>query len=128
MPFDLARLSDPHRKWIRIGLEDIEVEVRHVGPKDQERFRQKLIRDGIIKSAEGIQFNQGRFDSFCEAFAEQYVTNWRNLKINDVENPPYSAKTMGDLLLKYAGAMTAISESLKDEADFFTESGDGSHG
>jgi len=50
------------------------------------------------------------------------------LKVNDVENPPYSVKTMGDLLMKYSGAMTAIAEALKDEADFFSANGDGSPG
>ena len=128
MGFDLGRLDGDHQRWVRVGLGDMEVLIRHVGPKDQERFRQKMIHEGIIKKQEGVEINSGRFEAFCSSFVRQYVMDWRNVVIEGVENPPYAEATMASLTAQWNSVMASIGEALREEAAFFSPNGDGSPG
>jgi hypothetical protein len=126
---DLTTLDQERRRWIQMSgaLTGVELEVRHSGPKEQERFRQALIRSGVMKpSPSGVEINSGREADFFKAYAEKYVTGWRG----DIqpEGAPYDAAKMGAVLGAVNGALEQITRALGEEADFFPQSGGGSIG
>lgn len=117
---DLSKIEEPKRRWISLGgaLAGVEVEIRHVGPKDQERFRQKLMRSGILKDT-GIA--SGRETDFFRAYAEAFITDWRG----DIkpEGTPYDAEKMGRVLGAYSVAFEQVGKAVAEEADFFSGNG-----
>jgi len=126
---DLSSIRKERRRWVELsGLAaGVEVEIRHVSPKDHERFREKMIREGILKKGEGSQIAAGRFGDFCREFARAYVTAWRgDIKLGDQENAEYSPELMGTVFEASAAALTAVTEAARDEAAFFSESGSAS--
>lgn len=126
--FDISRLNAPPR-WVRVGLDDMEVELKHVGPRDQERWRQKMIASGILKKGTaGAEINRGREEQFFRAYAEEFIEGWRNLIVNGQENPDYSAEMMGHVLGQSTTAFNAILEALGDELHFFSRNGNASTG
>ncbi len=121
---DLEALDQEHTRWIAMGgaLAGVDLEIRHVGPKQQEKFRQKMIRDGILKKADGgVEIASGRQDDFFRAYAEHYVSNWRG-QIKP-EGAVYDPKIMGIVLGKYQIAFEQIGKALSEEADFFSQNG-----
>lgn len=129
MAFDLSRLEGDHRRWVRTGLDDMEVEIKHVGPREQERFRQKMVADGILKqSAEGIHINRGREEAFFKAYALAYITDWKNVEVGVEKNPPFDPDHMGKVLGQSDQALQSVRKALEDESDFFSASGNGSTG
>lgn len=122
---DLTKIGEAKSRWISLGdpLTGVEVEVIHCGPRDQERFRKKLTRDGVLKNGE---IATGREDAFFQAYAEKYVTDWRgDIHGGDASGPtpPYNAAQMGTVLGAYSSAFEAVSKAVLEEADFFSESG-----
>jgi len=118
------------RRWIVLGgaLAGVEIEIVHVGPRDQERFRQKMVSAGILRASEGGQsINRGREDDFFRSFAERYVTDWRGeIRQGDDTSPAYSPEAMGRVLGAYSVAFEQVTKALAEEADFFSVNGDGS--
>jgi len=127
---DLEQLGVERRRWVRLGgaLEGVEVEVRHAGPRSQEKFRQKLQRDGVIKNSDsGYTINPGREDAFFREYAERFITDWRgDIRLGDTKNPPYDHEKMGKVLGAYSVAFEQLVRALSDEADFFSENGSAS--
>jgi hypothetical protein len=132
MVLDLNKLDEQHRRWIDLGgaLAGVEVEIRHVGPREQERFRQRLVRAGVLKqSAEGHNINSGREVEFFYQYAKQYITDWRGpIKLGDEENPTYSPEQMGRVLGAYGVAFEQVTKAVLEEVDFFSSNGSGSTG
>jgi hypothetical protein len=127
MAFDLGRLDNIPPRWVRVGLEDMEVQIAHVGPAEQEKYRQGLVSKGILRSNDkGGGINSGREDDFFEAYAMKYIKGWRNLSIGGVENPPYDPYQMGRVLATSDQAFAAVTRAVGDEADFFSVNGSGS--
>ena len=132
MGLDLERIGDVPRRWLRLNglLDGVEVELRHTGPRDQERWRQRLVRDGVMKmSADapgGVKINTGREDAFFKAYAEQYITDWKG----DItpKGTPYDAEKMGQVLGAYTDAFTQIRDAVGEEVSFFSENGSASIG
>ena len=126
---DLSRLEEQRRRWVALSghLSGVEVEIRHVGPKEQEKFRQKMVRLGILKQTEaGHSINGGRAEDFFRAYAENYITDWRG----DIkpEGTAYSAEAMGRVLGAYTVAFEKVTKALSEEADFFFGNGSASTG
>lgn len=127
MAFDLARLKGEHRRWVRVGLDDMEVEIRHAGPAAQEKFRQRMVAAGILKHGEsGIAINVGRTEAFFHEYAKQHVTGWRNLILNGKTDPEFDASEMGKILEASGDAFSAVAKAVGEEADFFSVNGAGS--
>jgi hypothetical protein len=133
MALDLERLDEQPTRWMALGgaLTGVDVLVKYSGPREQERFRQKLIRARIMKEDSrtgGITINSGRDVDFFKAYAEQYIVDWRG-DIKGGANgaaPPYSAEQMGRVLGQYRIAFEQIAASLEDETGFFSASGNDS--
>lgn len=128
MTFDLSVLDkEAPQRWVRCGLEDMEIEIRHAGPRDQEQFRRRLVREGILRSAkDGGEIAPGRDEAFYQALAERYVTGWRNVEFDGEKNPPYDVARMGKVLGKFEVVLKAMSAALAEEADFFSATSAGS--
>lgn len=125
--FDLSSIDQDRSKWVRLGLNDMEAQVKHSGPSDQERFRQKLVRAGIMKQVrDSISINNGRGDDFFRAYAEQFITDWRGVEMNGEANPKYDLDLMGKILGKSGTAFAAVREAIEDETDFFSGNDSGS--
>jgi len=131
---DLSRLGEDKRRWIDLGgaLAGVEVEIRHVGPKDQEKFRRRLINNGILKpSSAGHEINSGREMDFFKAYAAAYVTDWRGpivLNPGEAERPAYSPDLMARVFGAYGAALEAVTRAVGDETLFFSENGNASTG
>lgn len=130
MAFDLSRLDDIGPRWVRVGLDDMEVQIAHVGPREQERWRQALVSQGIMRVGKaGHEIARGRELDFFHAYAERYVLGWRNITIDGVENPPYDIKIMATrVLAKSDNAFKAVAAAVEDETLFFSTNGDGTKG
>lgn len=123
--FDIAKLDSIDPLWVRIGLDDMEVEIRHQGPRDQERWRQKMAARKILKrSKDGTpEIAKGQEEAFFRAYAEEFITDWRNVILSGQENPPYDVAVMGKILGQSSGALTAVMEAIGDESGFFSRNG-----
>jgi hypothetical protein len=129
---DLSRIGEERRRWVPLkgSLAGIEVEIRHAGPEAQEKFRQKLVRIGVLRSKDGaIGINPGRESDWFKSYAEAYVTDWRGpIKLGEQDNPPYTAEQMARVLATHSDALEVITAALSEEADFFSQNGNGSTG
>lgn len=120
---DLRRAGEP--RWIRTGIDDMEVLVVYAGPMEQEKFMQSVVRLGIMRrTAEGPQINPGRERDFFTEYAKRFVRDWKNVKI-DGEEKPYDSAIMGQLLAGSDMVMNAVRTAIQAEADFFPESAAG---
>ncbi len=132
MGLDLGRLDEHRERWVPLSgaLSGVEVLVRHVGPREQEKFRQKMVREGILKHTEaGHTINSGRADDFFRAYAERYIADWRgDIRLGDTPDPPYNYEQMGRVLGKYAAAFEDVTRAVSEEAVFFSEDGSSSPG
>ena len=127
MSFNLNKLDEERQLWIRTGLEDMEIQVKHSGPGEQERFRARMVRLNILKQTQdGVSIKPGKSKDFFFEYAKQYVTDWRNLIVNDQENPEFDVKAMGSVLEKSDSALSALKTALEEESDFLSVNGSGS--
>ena len=125
---DLSTLKQEHTRWVGVAaFPDVRLMVRHVGPEAMEKFRQKLVRAGIVKKDEGLQWNDGRFADWCAAVATECMVDWEGVKLNPEDSGAYTPDGGKELLLRVHGAGRAVMEALTDEAGFFSENGSGSH-
>jgi hypothetical protein len=127
MAFDIGRLDEERTRWIRVGLDDMEVQIRHSGPHDQERWRARLVKANILKqTTDGISIKQGRAADFFLAYVKQHVIDWKNVKIGDIENPEYDADRMAKVIGQSDTVFRAVRTAVEDETDFLSESDNGS--
>lgn len=128
MPFDLDQLDQAKTRWLKVGLGDMEIEFKRVTPKDTDRFRKRLIDEGVgIITRDGrFSVNRGRESDWYASLAATYVTGWRNVSINGTVNPPYDPKIMGDVLSKSRLVFQAVDSAIEEEGYFFSVNGDGS--
>ena len=127
---DLEQLDKPHSRWIRLtqALEGVEIELLYAGPEEQERFRQKLIRAGVLRQDKNgnVNINSHRESEFFRLYALKYITGWRgDIKLGNEENPAYDSAKMGAVLGAYGSAFAQIAAELEDETDFFSQNGGG---
>jgi hypothetical protein len=125
MPLDLEQIAKPKNRWLSLTgqLSGVDVLVRYATPKEQERFRQKLVREGVLKTSQGSSsINMGREDDFFSAFAKSYILDWRG----DIkpEGTTYDAGQMGRILGASQSAFSQISDAVTEEADFLAENVD----
>lgn len=121
MPIDLNNLDQQRQGWLPLGgaLRGVEVLLNQSSPREAERFRQKLTRQGVLTSGKGggFQINSGREDDFFRMFAEKYVLDWKGeITPKDAE---YNAEQMGRLLGSSQSAFDQISSAISEDADFF---------
>jgi hypothetical protein len=133
MPLDLSKIAEPKTRWITLHqpLDGVELQIRHVGPRDMERFRQRMIRAGIMKSDPGVVINAGRDTAFFEGFAEAFICDWRGdiRATPDAKDCPAYTPAAGGMLLAYSSiAFEQVSKAVGEEADFFSVNGKGSTG
>lgn len=119
MELDLDTLEQPRTRWLDCG--GVRFLVRYVNTKDSEKWRQAMIRLGIIKSKGGLEVNPGREDDWFLALAKQYVVDW------DGEIKPagtkYTPEKMAQVLAARRDVLNYIAESIAETEAFFTESG-----
>lgn len=130
---NLSQLSGEKRRWIALPepLSGVNLQVRHVGPREQQAFRRKMIDDGILKSDAQFEVNRGRERAFYRDFAKRYVTDWSGdvrLAEGDTEAPAYDHEKMGEVFETYGTAFVAVTNALADEAPFFSTNGASSPG
>jgi len=134
MALDLSSLNEQRRNTIRLegALEGFEIELRHRGLKERDRFRQKLLRDGIMKSGDkGDELAQGRISDFIVAFATEVITGWtvpERFRQDKEENPPYDPKELAKILDASPDSATKIFKASTDESAFFGSNGKESGG
>lgn len=127
MPIDLNDLDRIRQRWLPLSgpLAGVEVLIKHASPREAERFRQKLTRQGVLRAGkdEGWQINTGREDDFFRMFAEYYVLDWRG----DIrpEGAAYDSAKMGRVLGASQDAFKQLSDAIADDTGFFEQqSGD----
>lgn len=131
---DLSRIGEERRRWVSIGatFPGVEVEVRFAGPERQEKFRQKLIRNGVMRVKDGVfSINAGREGDWFKAFAEAFITDWRgDIKMTPEDDavPEYTPELMARVLANHTEAFTSVSKAIDEEAEFFFQNGNGSTG
>lgn len=129
---DLSSLDGPRTRTIRLtgALDGFELELRHVGITEREKFRFRMMREGIFNKA-GNDTNPGRTRDFMLAFIEQFVVGWtvpdrfRGADTKD-ENPPYKAAELVNVLDYSPASFKVLHESASEELDFFSSSSAGS--
>jgi hypothetical protein len=120
MDFDLSQLDGERTRWIRVGLGDMEIEIRRVGPAERDRHHAKMVRDGVMRPAEkGGGVNPGREMAFYKAMSETYVTGWRNVRMGGEEHVPFTHDRMGIALSQSTALVQALTAAVAEEADFF---------
>ena len=127
---NLEDLDKPHSRWVRLGgaLEGVEIEVQYAGPEEQDKFRQKLVRAGVLKQDKlgNYNINAGRSKEYFRLYAQKYITGWRgDIKLGDEDNPAYDPQQMGAVLGAYGSAFEQVAKELEDDTDFFSRNGDG---
>jgi hypothetical protein len=123
MSFDLAQLASERRRWVRVGLGDMEIEIRRVGPAERDRYHNKMVRDGVMRPEDkGGGINTGREMAFYRAMAETYVTDWKNVRMGGEDGVPFTHERMGIALAQSNALVRAVTSAVAEDADFFDES------
>lgn len=125
MGLDFSQLDTGNDRWIALPapLAGVHLRVRHTGPREQERFRKRMAREGILKNGE---IAEGRDNDFFIAYARAFILDWKGdivSKPGDTECPPYTPEVMGKVLGKYTTAFESVTRALGEEADFFPQNG-----
>jgi hypothetical protein len=126
MPIDLNDLDTVRKRWLPLQgqLVGVEVLIKYASPRNQEQFRQKLARSGVLKSGKGAgwEINTGREDDFFRMFAQFYILDWKG----DIrpEGTEYSPEAMGRVLGSYQPAFDQVSSAVSEDADFFEQKSD----
>jgi len=106
------------------SLKGVELLIAQSNPREGERFRQVLIRQGVMRLKDGqVSINGGREDDFFRMFAEKYVLNWRG----DIkpEGTEYTIEKMGRFLGVSTEAFDQVTQAISEDADFFASNGTG---
>ena len=126
MGFDINQLDKKPHRWVPLvgSLKGVDLLIVQTNPREGERFRQLLVRQGVMKLKDGqVSINGGREDDFFKMFAEKYVLNWRG----DIkpEGTEYSVDQMGRLLGISTEAFDQVTQAISEDADFFASNGQG---
>lgn len=123
MELDPNSLDAPRTRWLDCG--GVRFLIRYVPPIQMDRWRKKMIHDGILRETRGggIEAASGRETAFYRAVADTFVENWDG---NIVGNPPYSAEIMGRMLAYRDDVWKAILGAITEQSDFFVGNGNGS--
>lgn len=128
MPIDLTTLDQSRQRWVPLAgvLRGVELLVKHASPREQERFRQRCVREGIFsgKANTGMNITNGREDDFFQRIAENYILDWRG----DIkpEGTAYDAQKMGRVLASSLDAFNQVMEAIGEDTDFFSQRNGGS--
>lgn len=136
MAIDLSILEQPMHQTVTLSgiLAGFELQLRHRGVRERERFHDKLLRDGIMKKTQhGEDINAGRMSDFVAAFAEAVVVGWNvpeRFRAADSKdtNPPYDAKELAKILDVSPDSVTQLFKAAVEETGFFSPNGNGSQG
>ena len=131
----LSNLREGRTTWVAIpAWPGVELCVRYISPEAFQKFRDRLVKDGICPKDDAASFtwNPGRFTHFCGAMAREFITDWRGpikeTPDDDAETTPYTPEK-GELLLSGShGAAKALFEAIADERSFFGSNGNASSG
>lgn len=118
MTVSFEDLDRERTRWLKMTSPagTIELLVKYASPREAERFRQKLVREGIMKVKDGTHtINTGRDRDFFREYAAYYVLNWRG----DIE-VDYNPDQMALLLSASNTAYEQLAAAISDEASFFT--------
>ena len=125
--FDASLLSEDATRWVRVNVDDMEIEIRRMTPEAFNAFRRKMVSFGVLNKKDS-EPNPGRFLDYMQALAKEFVTGWRGVAVDGVENPPYSAEKMGYFLTRSFAMQEALNGIITDEQAFFSRNGSGSPG
>lgn len=121
MGINLDELDRVRSRWLPLAgqLRGVDLLIRYGAPREMERFRQKLIRLGVLKSGRGDggpEINAGRDDEFFRLYAENFILDWRG----DIkpEGTAYSPEVMGKVL-GGTEAMAQVKAAVEDAEGFF---------
>lgn len=125
MPLDLDMLGQERTKWHPLtgALQGVEMLIRYASPGEGERFRQQMIREGILRNTRdaGIDINVGRSKDYFREWAKKWVLDWRG----DVkpEGTKYTPELLGQVLDQYRPAHTQLNVATLEEEGFFDSNG-----
>jgi hypothetical protein len=125
--FDVSQLDTCQTRWVRVGLNDMEVELKRVTPEQFSAFQRRMVSFGVVAKGKGQEINSGRFVDYHVAFAREFLVGWKNLVVNGVKNPPYDPEQMGHLMARSSAIQQAVGEATTEEQAFFSRNGSASH-
>lgn len=131
MALDMGPL-EPHPRVVRLtgALDGFEIQIKHVGMRERDRWRKAMIREGIMNK-DGTDTNPGRLSDFVRSHVETFVIGWtvperfRSVDAKDV-NPPFSAEQLATLLDASPDSFSELVRAATEEAAFFNGNGGGS--
>lgn len=126
--FDVSKLQETNTRWVRVGLDDMEVQIRRVTPEQFAAFQRRMVSHGIVKKGKDFEINPGRFMDYHKAWAREFVTGWKNLIVDGQENPPYDPDKMGFFMGQSVAIQSSLGEAMTEEQAFFSRNGSGSSG
>ena len=99
--------------------------IKYSSPRQSEKFRQKLVREGVLKSSKSghPEINSGRQDDFFRLFAEFYVLDWKGEIIP--KDSPYSAEKMGAIFGGYTPGFEQVNNAIQEDQIFFAPTNGG---
>ncbi len=117
---DLNELTGPREAWVTYG--GVEFLLRYSSPRIADRFRQRLVADGI--TAKDGNVNRGREDAFYLSYAREYVLDWRgNIDAADGQDASYTPEKMATVLAGIRGVFLFITECIAEDDRFFGRNG-----
>jgi len=120
MPLNLDR--EKPQRWLELTghLKGVEILIILATPKEGERFRQRLVRRGVVKHDRNLP-KAGREDEYFQMIAETYILDWKG----DVhpEGTPYSSEKMGAALGDIPSLFQQVMEAIGEDSVFFGQNG-----
>ena len=117
---DLNELTGPREAWAAYG--GVEFLLRYSSPRIADRFRQRLVADGIVGKDGNL--NAGRDDAFYLAYAREYVLDWRgNIDAAAGQDASYTPEKMATVLSGMRKVFTFITECIGEDDRFFGKNG-----
>ena len=123
MIVEVDQIPDCPQRWIPLPppMKGGEVLIILATPKQQLKFRQKCIRQGVLRKDETTP-TMGREDDYFRMISEQYVLNWKNITYKG--DATYSSNVMGTILGKCPAVLAFLLDAINEDADFFASNGD----
>ena len=124
MSIELSKLTEVKSAWIELSgpFSGMELLVRSSTPRGSEKFRQKLVRRGVLKHGKhGTDLAPGRDGDFFAAYVDEYVLDWRG----DCEPKEYDRDLMVELLCNNTDLLGQLSLVLEGDSDFFVSDNGG---
>jgi hypothetical protein len=104
---------------------EIAVTLKYAAPREADKFRRTLEREGIGKrDADGFKINTGREKDYYAALAKHYVLGWEGVT-NAGEPMDYSPESMAVFLSGRGDLLKIVHEAIAEDEAFFGTNGSG---